>query len=215
MPRDDHQHQPNAGDRSAGQGSAGQGPAGQGPAGQGSAGQGPDDPSRELFVRLLTQHERRVYAYILSLVPSWHDADEIAQETNVRLWKEFDRFEPGSNFAAWAMRVAHFQILTWRKQATRSKLVFSQEFVELVADQHTVGEGWEAEARHRALGTCIEELSDQNRELLRQCYAEGSKIKQVAQQLDRTTASTYKLLQRIRLALHKCITKHLAAAGPT
>jgi RNA polymerase sigma-70 factor (ECF subfamily) len=172
------------------------------------------DKKREQFVRLLTQNERRIYAYILSLVPRWHDADEIAQETNVRLWKEFDRFESGTNFAAWALRVAHFQILTWRKKVSRSKLVFGQEFVDLIAAEHVRGDST-SDARHRALGICIEELNSHNRDLLGQCYAEGAKIKEVAEKENRTLESVYKALQRLRLALHKCISERLATEGAT
>ena len=82
------------------------------------------DESRRQFVRLLTQHQRRVYGYILTMVVNWNDADEILQETNLRLWEEFDRFEPGTDFAAWAIRVAYYQVLTWRKKRDRSRLVF-------------------------------------------------------------------------------------------
>jgi len=167
------------------------------------------DEKQELFVRLLMRNERRVYAYILSLVPNWHDADEIAQNTNVWLWKEFDRFEPGTNFTAWAIRVAHFQVLTWRKQVSRSKLVFSQKFIDLVGEEH-VRSGRELDAKHRALGDCIEELSYRSRDLLAQCYAEGANIKRIAMKQKRTPGSVYKMLQRIRLALHKCINRHLA-----
>jgi DNA-directed RNA polymerase specialized sigma24 family protein len=46
------------------------------------------DESRRQFIRLMTKHERLVYGYILSLVPNWADADEILQETNIRLWEE-------------------------------------------------------------------------------------------------------------------------------
>ena len=179
-----------------------------------SANRQESDDRREMFVRLLTQHERRVYAYILSLVPRWHDADEIAQETNVRLWKEFDRFEPGTNFAAWAIRVAHFQVLTWRKKVSRSKLVFGQDFIELVTAEHLRLDS-KSDERHQALGLCIEELNSRNRDLLAQCYAEGAKIKEVAKKVNRTTESVYKSLQRIRLALHKCISKRLAMERAT
>src|SRR5205814_6679679 len=72
------------------------------------------DEARRQFIRLMTRHERLVYGYILSLVPNWADADEILQETNIRLWEEFEKFQAGTNFAAWAIRVAHFQVLTWR-----------------------------------------------------------------------------------------------------
>ena len=165
------------------------------------------------FVRILLRHERRIYAYVLSIVTNWSDADEIYQETILRLWKEFDRFEPGTNFAAWAVRVAHFQILSWRKKAQRSKLVFGQEIVDLVAQAHTPANGAQEDVRHRALSHCMERLTATNRDLLAQCYAENTKIKDVAERMNRSTESVYKALQRIRLALHNCISEQLAVEG--
>lgn len=168
---------------------------------------GDDDQAQ--FVRLLTQNERRIYGFILSLVPNWNDADEILQETNVTLWKEFDKFQPGTNFAAWAIRVAHFHVLTWRKKVARGRLVFDQQFVDYVADQHENDDSL-AEARHQALGSCIDELTVRNQELLSRCYAAEATIANVAESLERTTDSVYKALQRIRLALHKCVNRRLA-----
>lgn len=171
-----------------------------------------EDQKRAEFVKLLTQHQRRVYAYILGVVPNWNDADEILQETNIRLWSEFERFELGTNFEAWAIRVAHFQVLTWRKRVSRSRLLFDHSLVELIA-QEFEGESVLAEVRHQALRECVESLEPRQSELLARCYAEGAKVKLVAQSLSRTTASVHKALQRVRLALHKCIRRRLAEEG--
>src|SRR5687767_14761314 len=167
------------------------------------------DESQRQFVRLMTKYERLVYGYILSLVPNWSDADEILQETNVRLWEEFDKFVLGTNFAAWAIRVAHFQVLTWRKQVSRSRLVFDQSVVESLAEEPF----WTDEAfdaRQQALGDCVSELPDHSRQLLQQCYARGHKIKDVAVRLKRSPAAVYKALERVRVALHTCIERKLA-----
>jgi len=157
----------------------------------------------------MTKYERLVYGYILSLVPNWSDADEILQETNVRLWEEFDKFVVGTNFAAWAIRVAHFQVLTWRKQVSRSRLVFDQRVVDALAeDPHWTDDAFEA--RQQALGDCVAELPHHSRELLRHCYARGNKIKDVALRLKRSPTAVYKALERIRLTLHSCIERKLA-----
>ena len=168
---------------------------------------------RDQFVRLLLQHERRLYSYILSLVPRWNGADEIYQETVLRLWKEFDRFDLESSFAAWAVQVAHYQILTWRKRVHRSRLVFSRETIELIIDEQTKVEAKQEDARNGALGRCIEKLNDRNRDLLARCYTEGAQLKDVAKQLDRSLDSVYKSLQRIRLMLHECISEQLLVDG--
>ena len=169
------------------------------------------DESRQLFVRLLTQHERLVYAYILRLVPNWNDADEILQETNVRLWEEFDRFEPGSNFAAWAVRVAHYQVLTWRKKRDRSRLVFDEESLEHLAVA-PVDESTE-DQRRAALAACLQLLPEKSRDLLTRCYGTDTTIRDVASTLKRSTEAVYKSLQRVRIALHACIERRLAGGG--
>jgi RNA polymerase sigma-70 factor (ECF subfamily) len=72
-----------------------------------------------------------------------------------------------------------------------------------------------AESRRQALRECVASLEPRQSELLARCYADGAKIKQVAEHLDRTIASVHKALQRVRLSLHKCIRRRLAAEGVT
>ena len=84
----------------------------------------PDDsssPQVDAFVRLLGQNQRRIFLYVMSLVPNWNDAEEIIQETNLVLWREFARFELGTNFTAWACKVALHQVLAWRKRVKRNR----------------------------------------------------------------------------------------------
>lgn len=166
------------------------------------------DESRRQFIRLMTKHERMVYGYILSVVPNWADADEILQETNIRLWEEFEKFQTGTNFAAWAIRVAHFQVLTWRKRVSRSRLVFDQRVVDALAAEPCWTDE-EFESRQQALAECVSKLPPHSRDLLRQCYVDGLKTKDVAAGLKRTPAAVYKALERIRVALHGCIERRL------
>ena len=45
-------------------------------------------PASDDFVALLTKHQRRLHAYIFSLVWNPADADDILQETNLVLLKK-------------------------------------------------------------------------------------------------------------------------------
>ncbi len=164
----------------------------------------------EQFVRLLTQNERKIYGFILSLVPNWADADEILQETNVRLWKQFGKFVPGTDFAAWACTVAHFQVKTFRKRAGRQKVVFSQAFVDAVAEEALAAQQ-EVGARQSALAMCLERLQEKSRQMIDLCYRQGFSIREAATQLGRTADATYKALSRIRHSLHDCVQRRLAS----
>lgn len=164
------------------------------------------------FVRLLTAHQHRVYAYILGMVPNWADADEVLQETNVRLWQEWEKFDPGSDFGAWALKVAYYQVLTFRKSASRRREQPSQEFVAAVAQCFEQTDDLTT-ARAAALRSCFAKLTPDNQELIRKCYSPGAIIREVAAQLNRSVDATYRALSRAREALRKCIRRRLTEEG--
>lgn len=164
---------------------------------------------QEAFVRQLARSERRLNAYILTLVPNYADADEIFQETHVRLWQERERYEPGTNFAAWAMKVAYFEVLSWRTRTKRRPMAFDDRLVAQLSDEMQSNDHV-AEARRRALSECLGELSDRSRGLLRRIYANGERIKDIAGSLERSSDSLYKTIQRLRHSLRVCIDQRLA-----
>ena len=47
-----------------------------------------------VFLPLFLKNERRLYAYILTLLPRRADADDVLQETSLVLWDKFDETEP-------------------------------------------------------------------------------------------------------------------------
>ena len=62
------------------------------------------------FLRLYTRHQHRILAYIYTLVPNRADAEDLLQDTAVLLWEKFAQFELGTDFIAWACRVAFLKI---------------------------------------------------------------------------------------------------------
>lgn len=164
------------------------------------------------FVRLLGQNQRRVFLYVLTLVPNATEAEEVLQNTNLVLWREFDTFQPGTNFAAWACRVALNQVLAWRKKRSRDRLEFSDAFLEAVG-REAADAADALEDRTRALAGCLAKLPADHREMVRLRYTENLPIDAVAAAAGRTTEATYRALSRIRQVLHDCVTRTLAAGA--
>jgi DNA-directed RNA polymerase specialized sigma24 family protein len=48
-----------------------------------------------------------------------HDARDVLLETNLVLWQKIGEFEPGSNFGAWARKIAYFQALAFLRDRKR------------------------------------------------------------------------------------------------
>ena len=161
------------------------------------------------FVRLLAQNQRRLFVYVHTLVTNHADAEEVLQNTNLVLWREFGTFETGTNFAAWACRVALNQVLAWRKKRQRDRLQFSDDFLAAIANE-TQDASDALEEQSRVLSDCLAKLPSDQRELIRLRYTEEGAIEAVASRVRRTVEATYRALSRIRHTLHECVIRTLA-----
>lgn len=166
----------------------------------------------ELFVKLLGSHQQQVHRYVLCMVPHAHDADDILQETNLFLWREFHQFEEGTNFVAWACAVAFNKVIAWRKQKSRDRLVYSDAFLTAVSSELIAGVERQEELAN-ALNKCIERLPEQHRDLLQLRYEASQNIENIASKQGRSVDTVYRMLSRVRRALFECVGHSLAAEG--
>lgn len=165
------------------------------------------------FVRLFSLNQRKLYLFIGSLLPDGRDVEDVFQETSLVLWREFEKFAPGTNFSAWAAQVALNQTLAHRKRKTRNRIVFSDEFLTAVARDMSVF-GDDLDRRTAALAGCVMKLPSHHQELIRARYASGEAVEQIAEQLNRRTEAVYRMLSRIRQSLHECVTRTMATESP-
>src|SRR5438067_1308834 len=121
--------------------------------------------SRKRLMALMTQHQRRIFAYIYTLVPDRYDAEDLLQETSLVICEKFDAFEEGTDFVAWACEIAYWRVRYARQKFARSKVVFHQELVDALAQ--TAAEMYEEiDERHEALAPCLQKLPLRDRELV-------------------------------------------------
>jgi RNA polymerase sigma-70 factor (ECF subfamily) len=160
------------------------------------------------FVELLLTSERRIYAYIRSLVPNRSDAEDLLQDTSKVLWEKFDEFTLGSDFAAWAHKVAYYEVQRHRRQQVATHVVFSQELVEQLVDQASL-EPERIDRTQEMLGECVSELKEPDRDLLLQRYEPDASVTEIAAELQCPVQTVYSRLKRIRRAVFKCIQRKL------
>ena len=117
----------------------------------------------------------------------------------------------GTNFAAWACKIAYYQVLTFRKRRSQSRLCFSDALVEQLADG-AVERLARANDEAEALDLCMEKLSVDDRELLELRYEPGATVEVIARQIGRSTKAVYNALGRIRTWLLECVERAAAEA---
>src|SRR5258708_2334601 len=117
------------------------------------------------FARDLTALQRPLFVYITSLMGRPPDAEDVLQETNRVIWEKLEEHQPGSSLAAWAYRIAYFEVLTFRKRQGRERLRFAERTLELLAEEIAAAPE-PAPTEREALHHCLEKLPDKDRELL-------------------------------------------------
>lgn len=166
-----------------------------------------DDRSRQ-FVMLFARHERDLYRYVLTLLPSPADAEDVVQEAAAALWQNFESFDPARPFLPWACRFAYHQVLNFRRRQRTHRRLFSDAVVEALAvewPEHADG----ADARCEALDRCLGKLTAADRDLVRLRYASGEEVAALAGRTGQTPNALYKSLQRIRKGLLDCVARTL------
>src|SRR5262245_54687494 len=92
------------------------------------------DPTAE-FLALYSHNYPRLRFYLATLMPFADDAADVLQETSLVLWKKFDTYETGTNFFAWACKIARLQALKFRERRGKHAVVFSDQLLDTLADE--------------------------------------------------------------------------------
>ena len=165
----------------------------------------PNPKSHEQFTRLLVANQRRLYGFIFTLVQDHSAADDVLQEATSLLWQKFESFEPGTDFGAWAMKVARFKVLEWRRKQQKLPLPIEEELLHELAGKAEVAQLTDDLGRREALEHCLTKLNERDSGLLNQRYAEDRPVSGIAAKLGRTRDAIYKVLARIHRDLQRCI----------
>ncbi len=158
----------------------------------------------EQFKLLLTENYRRIYAYIVTLVPHTPDADDIFQETSLLMFQRFSEFQPGSNFSAWAIKIASFKIMELRKKQRKSKMILNDESYEIISNL-SVERMDTVDDRSKALDGCIKKLAKEDVYLINRRYGHSEKISDIAMGIDKPVKNLYYAFTRIHNTLRACI----------
>ncbi|MEP3478495.1 MAG: sigma-70 family RNA polymerase sigma factor [Fuerstiella sp.] len=154
---------------------------------------------------LLTSAQDSLYRYVLTLVAGQHHrAKDLLQETNLVVWRKASEFRWGTDFDAWARRIANFCVLSDQRDKQRSPIAFGEELIHTLAAEHDK-HAQEVESRRSLLEDCLVKLPRAQRAIIRLRYVDGLSVAEIAKNQGKSPNTTSAFLYRIRLALLHCV----------
>lgn len=164
----------------------------------------------EQFGLLLAGCHSDLFGFIFSLVQHRDDAEDVYQNAVMVMWREFDRFELGTNFAAWATTVAHNVARTYLRKRRRAAITFSDDVLDAIAAAHASRQASSDSDTADALRGCLGKLRQRDRALVDSCYAPDRDFEKIAAEHNRSVPAVYQAICRIRKALYQCVKRELS-----
>lgn len=152
----------------------------------------------------LSRSQKNILYFIFGLVHHKQDAEDILQKTNLILLQKRDQFETGKgSFKAWAFQIARYQVLAHRTKKSRSKICFSNELTEKLAEEFTDFDG--AEIKRIALNKCYKKLPEHMRKITDLRFKKELSYKEISVCVNRPISSVSATLNRARQNIMSCI----------
>ena len=155
--------------------------------------------------KLIERHKRRVRDYIYMMVKDNDVADDIFQETFIKVIRVIDegRYTDNGKFLSWVLRIAHNQVIDHFRAQRQNKSVSEAEagydvLGTLKLSERTVEDSMVCEQIERDVRALVELLPSEQREVVMMRYYSGMSFKEIAEQ---TGVSINTALGRMRYAL--------------
>ncbi len=165
-----------------------------------------DRHKHEEFERVALVHLPSLYHMALRFTRNTADAEDLLQDTYVRAFRFFHRYEPGTNAKAWLFKILRNGFINrYRKAQKRPDEVdFSkiEEIFESLLEPHQRMPGPEEEVLARSLDEPIEDalraLPEEYRSVLLLAVVEGFSYREIAATLDCPMGTVMSRLHRAR-----------------
>lgn len=158
------------------------------------------------FRILVERHIDRAYAIALRIVGNAADAEDVVQDTMLKIWSHRGRWQHGrAKFSTWLYRVISNRCIDLRRKPRNENV----ETVPEVADgQPGAVEIIERNELNGILELAMQRLPEQQRIAVIFSYHENMSNGEIAQVMDTTVAAVESLLKRGRQQLRQLLRKH-------
>ena len=161
---------------------------------------------------------RPIYRLCASYAPSAAEAEELTQEVYFKLWENLHHYSPGSNFMAWAWRVARNLLIDSYRRSHRERTAawLDPEIIERLPASDDPHEESLRRQRLRHVAAGLRQLPEELASLILMRDLAGWSYTEIAEALDLPVGTVKSRLNRARLELATVVRRrmHLRVVPP-
>jgi RNA polymerase sigma-70 factor (ECF subfamily) len=169
------------------------------------------------FEQLVERHQRLVIGTVGRMLGTHSDAEDIAQQVFVRVWKNAKRYVPRAKFTTWLLKITRNLVFNELRRRSRHPQVplqsESDEEERPLKDEHAVGPDASLlqDELQRAVDAAIADLPETQRMAVILRRYEELSYEQIAETLDQSVSAVKSLLFRARTELRESLKRYLSS----
>ena len=136
------------------------------------------------FKELVTLYKEQLYWHIRNIVKSHDDADDVLQNTFIKVYKNIDSFKGESKLYSWMYRIATNEAITFINKRAKQLQITNEEAQELAINNLASDVYFEGEAIQLKLQKAIATLPRKQQLVFNMKYFEELKFKDMSDILE-------------------------------
>ena len=139
------------------------------------------DTQAKAFEVLISSYKERLYWHIRRIVLDHDDADDVLQNTFIKVYRNIDKFKGESKLYSWMYRIGTNEALTFLKTKSRKLGVSSDELIERKANTLEADVYFEGDAIQLKLQQAIASLPEKQKLVFNMKYFEDLKYEEISE----------------------------------
>jgi RNA polymerase sigma factor (sigma-70 family) len=136
------------------------------------------------FNLLVRKHQQRLYWHVRRIVIDHDDANDVIQNTFIKVWKSLDNFRADSQLYTWLYRIATNEAITFLNQK-KKRFAFSLDGVEHELSNHLTNDVYfSGDKIQMKLQQAVLKLPTQQRLIFNMKYFDGMKYEEISEVLN-------------------------------
>jgi len=142
--------------------------------------------TEQAFSDLVQLYKERLYWHIRNIVKNHEDANDVLQNTFIKVFRYIKKFKGDSKLYSWMYRIATNESLTFLKKKARKLQISDQELQDHLIDNLESDVYFEGEKIQLQLQKALNTLPEKQREVFNMRYFQELKYKEIAEILEVT-----------------------------
>tara|TARA_B100001059_G_scaffold126125_1_gene126100 strand:- start:1843 stop:2388 length:546 start_codon:yes stop_codon:yes gene_type:complete len=164
------------------------------------------DSSGEAFAKLVSEYKERLYWHIRKIVIDHDDANDVVQNTFIKIHLNIENFKENSSLYTWMYRIATNESLNFIKSKASKMGLKNQEWIETLAEGLIADSYFDGDEAALILQKKVAQLPEKQRIVFNMRYFDKMNYESISEILETSTgalkASYHHAVKKIKIQLN-------------